>query len=93
MSRVTLSGQLVCRNDEESALVQRLLPAHLALTRAEPGCLSFDVIQTADQFVWQVEEEFADENAFGSHQVRASASQWGQLTAEIERRYQTGRSS
>ncbi len=64
------------------------LPAHLALTRAEPGCLAFDVDPTDDPLVWRVEERFADEAAFDAHQRRVAASAWGTATAGIDRRYE-----
>lgn len=87
MPQVRLSGQLVCRNEDEAAVVLRYLPRHMALTRAEPGCLSFEVRRTDDRLVWRVEERFVDEAAFDAHQVRAAASVWGRVTSEIERRY------
>lgn len=87
MSTVRLSGQLVCRNADEVGVVLRSLPLHVSLTRAEPGCVSFEVRQTADSLVWQVEEEFADQAAFDAHQARVAASEWGRVTSAIERRY------
>lgn len=87
MSQVVLSGVLVCAADAQVATVQRLLGRHIELTRAELGCVSFTVEQTADPYVWQVDEVFTDEAAFSRHQERALASEWGQGTAGIERRY------
>lgn len=40
---VYLSGQLVCRNNDEVAIVVQHLDRHVSLTRAEPGCVSFSV--------------------------------------------------
>lgn len=80
-------GQLVCKNAEEAAVVVANLAEHIALTRAEPGCRSFDVIATSDPFVWEVEEYFENEQTFRAHQERGAISGWGRLTAEIERRY------
>ena len=62
-------------------------PQHIALTRAEPGCLAFDVVASAVTGVWDVAERFADEASFRAHQERVSASEWGAATAGIERRY------
>ncbi|MGC4932106.1 putative quinol monooxygenase [Gordonia sp. DT30] len=84
---VALSGQLICRDDEELAAVRRHLPHHRALSRAEPGCLSFEVRPTGDPYVWQVDELFVDDEAFDAHQARVMASEWGRVTAAIERRY------
>lgn len=86
-SQVALSGQLVCASDEEVAVVQRHLPQHIDLTRAEPGCISFEVNQTDDRYVWQVDERFVDRAALDAHQARVAASKWGEVTAGIERRY------
>ncbi|ABF64597.1 hypothetical protein TM1040_1864 [Ruegeria sp. TM1040] len=41
--RVYLSGHLFCASAQEQALVEQYLPEHIRLTRAEPGCLSFEV--------------------------------------------------
>ncbi|MDQ1084859.1 MULTISPECIES: GNAT family N-acetyltransferase [Microbacterium] len=84
---VTLSGELRCANEGEAARVRALLPEHIALTRAEPGCLAFDVAPTADARVWRVDERFIDEAAFDAHQRRVAASAWGSETVGIERRY------
>lgn len=86
---VVLTGHLVCATPEERERVERHLPAHLDATRAEPGCLSFDVRPTADPLIWKVEEVFADERAFEAHQARTAQSVWARATAGIERRYAT----
>lgn len=87
MSDVCLTGQLVCKNLDEAQLVSEYLPEHIALTRAEPDCISFEVIRTADPLIWQVEEHFGNESAFRAHQDRVASSEWGRTTREIERRY------
>ena len=87
--RVTLSGELRCADDAEAALVRAHLPMHLELTRAEPGCLSFEVDATDDPHVWRVAETFANEAAFEAHQRRTAASAWGTHTSGIARRYTT----
>lgn len=84
---VCLSGQLVCHTQDQADIVRNHLPLHLALTRAEPGCRSFDVITTSNPLIWQVEERFEHAAAFGAHQKRVASSEWGQATAGIERRY------
>lgn len=87
MGEVRLSGYLRCKNDSEAELVKEHLPAHIALTRAEPGCISFEVTPTADTLVWTVEECFADSDAFRAHQERVAASEWGAMTSGIARDY------
>ncbi|WP_156760299.1 putative quinol monooxygenase [Microbacterium karelineae] len=86
-TEVTLTGFLRCRDAADAETVHRHLPAHIELTRAEPGCVSFAVEQTADPLVWAVAERFADRDAFSSHQERVAASEWGRATAGIPREY------
>jgi len=86
-SAVCLSGQLVCHTQDQANKVRDHLPLHLALTRAEPGCRSFNVTTTSDPLMWQVEERFEHAAAFESHQERVASSKWGQATSGIERRY------
>lgn len=82
---VALTGRLVCVNADEAAVVQRFLADHIRLTRAEPGCLRFDVVQTSDALVWQVDEAFVDRAAFDAHQARTATSPWAGATAGIRR--------
>ncbi len=84
---VTLTGTLTCKTSEEAARVRAALEMHIALTRAEPGCLSFEVTATADPLVWAVSERFADTAAFEAHQARARATDWARQTAGIARDY------
>ncbi|UOA31648.1 hypothetical protein DSM110093_01419 [Sulfitobacter sp. DSM 110093] len=86
--KVVLSGHLRCATRAEADRVRAGLDAHLRLTRAEPGCLRFDVTPTDDPLVWQVTELFTDRTAFDAHQARAAASDWATLTAGITRDYQ-----
>ncbi len=86
--QVRVHGQLICRSADEAEIVLQHLPLHVSLTRAEPGWVkSFEVRQTADPLVWQVEEQFVDEAAFDAHQERVAMSEWGRATSGIERRY------
>jgi quinol monooxygenase YgiN len=87
MGIVRLSGQLVCATADDAAVVTAHVPSHIALTLAEPGCLSFSVTQTSDPLIWQVDETFVDEAAFDAHQTRTKASDWATLSAHIERRF------
>jgi quinol monooxygenase YgiN len=84
---IQLSGQLICKTKAEADIVRAHLPDHIRLSRAEPGCLSFNVTQDADQLVWSVSESFTNRAAFDAHQARTRASLWGQATAHLERRF------
>lgn len=85
---VRLSGFLQCLSKDDVELVRRHLPEHLRLTRAEPGCLSFEVSESDDSLIWQVEELFADRAAFDFHQQRTRASEWFRATSTIPRDYE-----
>lgn len=86
---VTLEGTIQVPQDQLEA-TQAALVAHIALTRAETGCLSFEVWPSADNpLTFHVKEAFIDGEAFAHHQARAGASPWGQLTQGFARQYQT----
>ncbi len=88
MSIVNLSGQLICTTLEQVETVHANLPTHIALSRAEPGCLSFDVTPTDDPLIWHVSESFVGQAAFDAHQTRTRASEWFDKTAHIHRTFQ-----
>lgn len=90
MSKVRLSGQLVCRDQDQVAIVAENPLDHMARARAELGCISFDVVPTEDPMIWQVDECFQDGPALTAHQERVAGSEWGRATAAIERRYAIG---
>jgi quinol monooxygenase YgiN len=82
---IRLRGQLICMTDTEALAVRTHLPAHLALTRAEPGCLTFDVTDTDDPLVFEVMEAFRDRPSFDAHQARTRESPWFTATRSILR--------
>ncbi|APX11609.1 putative quinol monooxygenase [Tateyamaria omphalii] len=84
---VTLNGFLRCASESEADRVRAALPEHVRLTRAEPGCVRFDVVPTDDPLVWTVSEAFTDPAAFKAHQARAAKSDWARDTAGIARDY------
>ena len=84
---VRLSGYLRCATVQEADQVRRHLPDHARLTRAEPGCISFEVVPTDDPLVWRVEEVFTDTAACATHQRRTRASAWWAATRQIARDY------
>lgn len=82
---IHLSGRLICKDGEEAAVVRRELPEHISLTRAEPGCVTFEVTATDDPLCWQVNETFRDRAAFEAHQARTRDSEWYRATAGVMR--------
>ena len=83
MIRVT--GTLHCPDAEARADVLAHLAAHVALSRAEPGCLHFAIEPTADPLVFAVDESYRDADAFSAHKARAAASAWAAATRAVRR--------
>lgn len=82
---VTVEGRLTCADMGQMLMALDLLPRHVELSRAEPGCLRFDIAQGDDPLVWTLDEVFADEDAFAAHQARNADSQWGRDSQGISR--------
>ncbi len=73
---------------ERLAAVEGALPAHIALTRAEAGCISFEVVASATvEGRFMVTEVFVDQAAFEAHQQRTKSSDWFKVTEGIPRAY------
>lgn len=82
---IRLRGQLICMTQDEVQAVRQHLAAHTALTRAEPGCLTFEVTATDDPMVYEVMEAFRDRPSFDAHQTRTRDSAWFAATRTILR--------
>ncbi|CUH82179.1 autoinducer-2 (AI-2) modifying protein LsrG [Tritonibacter multivorans] len=84
---VTLEGYIDVPEPRRSA-IKHALPDHIQHSRAEPGCLRFDVTEDTDvPGRFHVSETFTDAAAFEAHQARIKASDWGRISAGIERHY------
>ena len=87
-SIVTLTGHIIVSADD-LATVNEALPMHINATLAEPGCISFSVTPDPDDpYRFNVSEAFVDQTAFEAHQQRVKASDWGKITANVERHYE-----
>jgi autoinducer 2-degrading protein len=87
MSQVTLSGYITVPAEDLEAVL-RELPNHIILTHQKSGCLVFTVTRDSKHLHrFDVYEEFTDKAAFDKHQARVKASQWGQITKNVERFY------
>ena len=85
--KVVLKGYVLA-SDEDLAGIMEQLPTHIDLTRREAGCLVFEVTQNpGNKNRFEVYEEFVDRAAFEAHQARAKASQWGKVSANLEKHY------
>ncbi|MBA2082277.1 putative quinol monooxygenase [Aeromonas veronii] len=87
MRKVILKGFIIVPFIDLS-LVTFELKRHIQLTRAETGCLIFEVTQDPlNPCRFDVYEEFVDEAAFQAHQARVKSSRWGEITVNVERHY------
>ncbi|GAA0495916.1 putative quinol monooxygenase [Tatumella terrea] len=84
---IRLTGRLIAKTAEDSAIIRRYLPEHQRLSRAEDGCLLFEVVESDDPLIWQVEELYTDQRSFDGHQTRTRNSEWWEKTAAISREY------
>lgn len=82
---IRLKGHLICMTEAEAQAVRLHLDQHVALSRAEPGCLSFEIVQTDDPMIWDVRESFRTREDFDAHQLRTRASPWFEATRHILR--------
>jgi autoinducer 2-degrading protein len=88
MSNVVLSGFIKVPPDDLVAIIAAL-PQHIELTRAESGCLRFEVTpHTVDSTRFEIDEVFVDPAAFRHHQQRVTHSAWGKCTQNVERNYE-----
>ena len=83
MGVIRLTGTLTCPPDEATT-VREAVQEHIRLTRAEPGCLAFDVTEVAPG-VFNVAERFTDGAAFDAHQTRTRASDWWRISRHLPR--------
>lgn len=84
-SQVALSGQITCADMGQLMALLTHVEGHVAASRAEPGCLFFEIAQTDDPLVWRVEELFRDAAALEAHRARTKASPWAAATTDIPR--------
>lgn len=82
---IALAGRLICADARQMMTALSLLPDHVDHSRAEPGCLRFDLWQDEDPLVWNLSELFADAEAFSAHQDRTKASIWGRDSTDLGR--------
>jgi len=83
---VHITGRLICRDEAEARIVRSHIAEHIRLTRAEPGCIAFDVVPALnDPLVWMLDESFRDAAAFEAHRIRIAASEWGRVSRGITR--------
>lgn len=87
MGKVVLKG-FVLAVDEDLPGIEAELPKHIELTRQEQGCVIFEVTQDPqNRNRFKVYEEFLDQESFDAHQARVKNSDWGTVSANLEKHY------
>ena len=87
MNKVILSGHIVVAESELIA-VREALPIHIKATRAEKGCIVFNVVEHMMEIGrFDVYEEFETSDAFRFHQNRVQKSEWGVVSKNVVRHY------
>ena len=85
MANYVINGTITCAPDELDMFLSAVAE-HIALTRAEPGNLEFDIRQSEpDSCKFLVTERFVDRAAFDAHSNRTRASEWWGKTNHIPR--------
>ena len=82
---ILVTGLLICATQADAEIVRTMLPEHIRLSGAEPGCLTFSVTPSADPLIWLLDESFVDRAAFEAHQARTRASAWFAATRALGR--------
>ena len=83
-----ISGQLRCADIGQLMRALDLLPEHAEHSRSEPGNLRFDLIQTDDPMVFELNELYADDDAFQAHRARLKGARWGAESHGISRHFE-----
>ncbi|MEO0768879.1 MAG: antibiotic biosynthesis monooxygenase [Cyanobacteria bacterium J06649_4] len=84
---IVLEGYMVVA-DSDLPHVLEALPKHIRLTKEEPGCLVFSVLQRpSEPNVFDVFEAFTNRETFDAHQKRVKQSAWSKVAANVERHY------
>lgn len=88
MAKVILKGFIIIA-PKRSAEILTALDEHIKLTKAEQGCLVFQITPDSErEDKYWVYEEFVDKDAFDAHQARVRSSAWGVVSADVERHYE-----
>ena len=87
MGKVILEGYIVASANDLNNIKEHL-DEHIKLTRAEKGCLTFNVQQrNGKELIFDVYEEFTDKEAYDLQQERVKTSTWYKATRKVESHY------
>ena len=86
-SKIHLSGHIDVPPDRMNSVTTAVVD-HIALTRAEAGCIYFEVTPCTNvKGRFLVNETFIDQAAFDRHQTRTKASPWAKISKGLPREY------
>lgn len=87
VTHIIVSGYISIPLAEVDAVTEAL-EKHKKLTRAEPGCLIFNVRpDPEDRSRFKVYEKFVSKQAFEAHQARVKSSEWAKISENVGRHY------
>ena len=82
---IVITGTIMC-DAAQLDMFRAALDAHIRLSRAEPGCLRFEIRPAPDApGTFLVAERFVDHAAFDAHTARTRASAWWAKTQHMAR--------
>ena len=85
--KIHLSGHIDVTPERMEAVTTAVVD-HISLTRAEAGCISFEVTPCPDvKGRFLVNEVFINQAAFDHHQTRTKASPWAKISEGLPREY------
>ncbi|MGJ8678592.1 MAG: putative quinol monooxygenase [Akkermansiaceae bacterium] len=88
MKKIILSGHITVLPTELDTIRKALL-VHIEVTRAEEGCITFQVNEhPTEAGRFDVYEEFVSKVAFENHQKRVRESKWGAVSQNVARSYE-----
>jgi len=88
LSKLILKGYIVVA-EEDLAAIEAALSEHTELSKQEPGCLKFEIKQDPkNKHVFNVYEEFVDNDAFAAHKLRMKNTKWTAAAANVERHFE-----
>ncbi len=85
MSKVLLTGTMTCAPSEVDDVLS-VMADHIRKSRAEAGCMQFELWQDElTPTAFHVSEVFLSEAAFAKHQERTQGSDWWRITRHMSR--------
>ncbi len=82
---IVVNGTITCE-EAELGIFLEAVAEHIRLSRTEPGCIEFEIRQSADNAcTFLVSERVETRAAFEAHKARTRASAWWRKTQRLPR--------